>query len=357
MKLLAISDSYLPAEDMRAGLQSLARSGLEITVRHWDHPRLIDLQQANLAIEKGGPEAVPLPPEITGQIESFDIVVVQFAPVSRAFIEAATALKVLAVLRTGTENVDVPCATKLGIAVLNTPGRLSRAVAECTVGLILAEIRNIARAHARLMDGQWSRSYPNSDVIPELFQRTVGLVGCGAVGNLVAGYLRGFGCRLIACDPFCNSAPPGVQLVELDRLMRESDVVSIHARLTAETEHLIGARELSLMKKTAVLVNTARSGLVDEGALIQALYERRIMGAALDVFDMEPLPPDHPFLQLDNVTLTPHLAGSTRDGFRNSPVLMAEFLTNLLQNREPAPLVNGIRPALKNAQSPGLTRL
>lgn len=346
MKLLAISDSYLPAEDMRAGLAPLAQCGVEIETRHWGHPRLVDLQQANLAIERGGPGAVALPAELTVGLAQFDIIVVQFAPISRQLIEAAPRLKVLAVLRTGTENVDVRRATERGIAVLNTPGRLSRAVAECTVGLILTEIRNLARAHARLAGGQWTRAFPNSEDIPELYRRTIGLVGLGAVARLVAGYLQAFGCRLLAFDPYFKGDPAPVQLVDLATLLRESDVVSLHARLTPETQHLIGKKELSMMKRTAVLVNTARSGLVDEPALISALAERRIMGAALDVFDTEPLPPEHPLLRLDNVTLTPHLAGSTRDGFRNSPVLMAGFLAKLLRGEEPVPIVNGVKPPM-----------
>jgi D-3-phosphoglycerate dehydrogenase len=252
----------------------------------------------------------------------------------------------IGVLRGGTENIDVACATQRGVAVLNTPGRLSRAVAECTVGLILAEIRNIARGHARLVQGRWDRSFPNSDAIPELYRRTVGLVGYGAVGQLVAHFLAAFGCRLLAFDPYFQGAATPTTLTDLPTLLKEADVVSLHARLCPETQHLIGAKEMALMKPTAVLVNTARSGLVDEAALIQALRERRIMGAALDVFDLEPLPSDHPFLHLDNVTLTPHLAGSTHDGFRNSPVLMAGHLARLLRGEGPLPVVNGIVPAL-----------
>jgi D-3-phosphoglycerate dehydrogenase len=170
----------------------------------------------------------------------------------------------------------------------------------------------------------------------------------GAVARLVAGYLQAFGCRLLAFDPYFKGDPAPVQLVDLATLLRESDVVSLHARLTPETQHLIGKKELSMMKRTAVLVNTARSGLVDEPALISALAERRIMGAALDVFDTEPLPPGHPLLRLDNVTLTPHLAGSTRDGFRNTPVLMAGFLAKLLRGEEPVPIVNGVKPLMPN---------
>jgi D-3-phosphoglycerate dehydrogenase len=342
MKLLAISDTYLPADDMRAGLSLLSSQGIDVEVRHWQHPRLIDLQQANLAIEQGGPDAVELPADLITGLDQFQVIVVQFAPFSRKLIDAAKCLKLLAVLRTGTENVDVAFASSRGIPVLNTPGRLSRAVAECTIGLILTEIRNLARAHARLTRGEWTRSFPNSDDIPELFRRTVGLVGFGAVGRLVAGYLQAFGCRLLVYDPYFSGDANEIELVDLPTLLRQSDVVSLHARLTPETQHLIGRKQFALMKPTAVLVNTARSGLIDEAALIHALSERRIMGAALDVFDVEPLPPDHPFLKLENVTLTPHLAGSTRDGFRNSPVLMSGFLSKWLRGQGPLPIINNV---------------
>jgi len=347
MKLLAISDTYIPQEFMQQGFAGLKELGVELEVRRWEHPRLIDLQEANLAIEQGGPEAVTLPPEVTDNLADFDIVSVQFTPIGRSFIEAAESLNVIAVLRGGTENVDVDFATRRRISVLNTPGRNARAVAECTLGMILAEIRNIARAHGCLKNGQWRRSFSNSDAIPELCEKTVGLVGYGAVGRLVAGYLRVLGSRIIACDPYCSGDPAPAELVDLETLMRESDVVSIHARLTGETHHLIGRRELAWMKPGAILVNTARSGLVDEEALVQTLSERRIMGAALDVFDTEPLPPDHPLVRLDNVTITPHLAGSTIDAFRNSPKLMAQHLRRMFRGERPLPIVNGVEPRLK----------
>ena len=172
----------------------------------------------------------------------------------------------------------------------------------------------------------------------------MGLVGYGAVARLLAGYLHAMGSRVVAYDPFVTGDSSPATLVDLDSLLQQSDVVSIHARLTQETFHLIGQRELGLMKPHAVLVNTARSGLVDETALVQSLAERRIMGAAIDVFDTEPLPPDHPLLRLDNVTLTPHLAGSTRDAFRNSPGLMAAHLSRWLSGDDRLPVVNGIAP-------------
>ncbi|MHC4477084.1 MAG: 2-hydroxyacid dehydrogenase [Planctomycetota bacterium] len=350
MKLLAISDSYIPSEFMNKGLAQLQQFGVDIEVRHWAHPNLVALQQANLAIENAGPEAVALGAQLTDNVDDFDIIVVQFAPVSRHLIAAAASLKVIGVLRSGAENIDVEFATQRGIAVMNTPGRNARAVAECTIGLILAETRNIARSHACLKNANWRRSFPNSDAIPELLGKTVGLVGYGAVGQLVAGYLNAFGCNIIAYDPYFKGDSTPAKLVDLQTLMRASDVVSIHARLTEESRHLIDHEHISLMKPTAVLVNTARSALVDEQALVGALQQRCIMAAALDVFDTEPLPPDHPLLKLDNVTITPHIAGSTIDAFRNSPKLMADHLTRMLKGQGPLPVINGIIPKL--AQSP-----
>jgi len=346
LNLLAIADFYGPPRFMEAGMALLQPWGVDVTVRFWEHRTLVELQEANLAIETGGPGAVTLPAALCEGLEAFDIVVTQFAPLDRRFIEAARRLKVIGTLRGGLENIDVGSATARGISVLNTPGRNARAVAECTIGLILAEVRNLARSHAKLMCGQWTRVFPNSDEIPELHGKTVGLVGFGAVARLVAGYLHAFGSRVLAYDPYVTGDTGRVRMVDLPTLMRESDIVSIHARLTPQTQHLIGAPQLALMKRSAVLINTARSGLVDEPALIQALAERRIMGAALDVFDVEPLPADHPLLKLDNVTVTPHLAGSSRDAFRNSPRLMAETILRLLRGERPLPVVNGIEPAL-----------
>jgi D-3-phosphoglycerate dehydrogenase len=241
----------------------------------------------------------------------------------------------------------VACATERGITVLNTPGRNARAVAEATLGMILAEIRNIARSHACLKQGQWRREFCNSDAIPELYEKTVGLVGYGAVGRLVAHYLHALGSRIVAYDPYFQGDPTPATLVELPALLEQSDVVSLHARLTQESHHLIGSRELARMKPSAVLVNTARSGLVDESALAEALSQRRIMGAAMDVFDTEPIGPNHPLVPLDNVTITPHLAGSTIDAFRNSPRLMASHLTRMLRGQGELPIINGVAPALR----------
>ena len=341
-KLLALGDLLVPAEFMEVGFEPLRRAGVEVIVRQWEHAAIAQLQRDNLLVEQGGPEAVALPEELTHDVAEFDLLSVQFAPVGASLIEAAARLRLIAVLRGGVENVAVAAATERGIAVLNTPGRNARAVAEFTVGVILAEVRNIARSHAALKQADWRKTFPNSAHIPELYGKTVGLVGYGYVGFLVAGMLHAFGCRLLAYDPYAKRDPAPAALVDLPTLLRESDVISVHARLTDESYHLIGEAELAQAKPTAVLVNTARSGLVDEVALIDALRTGRLGGAALDVFDEEPLPADHPFLTLDNLTLTPHLAGGTRDAFANSPRLMANHLLRMLAGQGDLPVVNGV---------------
>ena len=345
---------------MEEGLISLGGHGVAIDVFPWEHATLEELQEANLKIESGGPDAVPLPDALYQIVPQYDIIVTQFPPVPARLIEAATRLKVIGVLRGGVENIAVETATQRNIAVFNTPGRNARAVAECTVGLILAEIRNIARGHAALKQGIWTRDFPNKNEIPELFSKTVGLVGFGAIGQLVAKFLDAFGANIIVYDPYYTEErlqASGFRLQGsearspkpeacLETLMRTSDIVSIHARYLPETHHLVSREHLLMMKPTAILVNTARSGLVDEKALIEVLQMRKIAGAALDVFDDEPLLENSPFITLDNVTIVPHLAGSTVDAFRNSPRLFASHLIRCFNGEKNLPIVNGISEVL-----------
>jgi D-3-phosphoglycerate dehydrogenase len=324
MKVLAIGDGFIPANVMDAGLEALKTRGAQVVVREWQHPSLKDLQRDNLLVEQGGPDAVTLPAELTADVERYDLAVVQFAPIGREVIRRARSLKFIGVLRAGTENVAAADAAGRGIEVLNTPGRNARAVAEFTVALMLAEIRNIGRAHAALQRGSWRKEYPNGAAIPEVHGKTVGIVGYGNIGRMVAGYLQAFGAQIVFYDPFVKGDTGAARSVSLPELLQTSDIVSLNLRLSEETHHLIGAKELALMKPSAVLVNTSRSGVVDQFALVAALQQRRIQGAALDVFDVEPLPADDPLLQLDNVTLTAHMAGSTIDAFANSPRLFAD---------------------------------
>ena len=163
------------------------------------------------------------------------------------------------------------------------------------------------------------RVYPNSSYIPDLPGKTVGIVGLGEIGLKVAKRLTGFDMKMLAYDPYAKEVPDYIKLVSLEEIMKESDFVTIHARLTNETKGMISAELINLMKPTSYLINSSRSALVDEEALYQALKEGRLAGAALDVFDVEPPGKDYPLVRLENVTITPHMAGGSSDAFFNSP--------------------------------------
>ncbi|MFJ7746566.1 2-hydroxyacid dehydrogenase [Peribacillus sp. NPDC097295] len=325
MKCLAIADLFIPKGMMEQGLIKLADAGIDVTVREWKHENLEQLQKDNLRIENGGSEVIELPETLLEGIEKFDIIITQFAPINENLIHAASNLKVIGVLRGGTENVNVTLAKGRNIKIINTPGRNARSVAEFTVGLLLSELRNIARSHSALKQGIWRKDFPNDAYVPELDERTVGIIGFGNIGQLVGRFLSGFDARIIFHDPYYKGHTDFEQ-VDLDTLLIQSDVVLMHGRLTEETKNMIRFEHFQKMKETAIIVNTARSGLIKEDDLIKALQNKEISGAAIDTFDHEPLGNDSPFLQLDNVTITSHMAGSTSDAFRNTPKKLAERL-------------------------------
>jgi D-3-phosphoglycerate dehydrogenase len=329
MKVLAVADSLFERELIDIAVAPAIELGHEVEIREWQFATVAAQQEQMMVVEQNGPNAVPVPTAFADRYDH-DFVVLQFAPLSAAAIANGVNLKAVFVNRAGLENVDLRAVEERSIAIHSTPGRNSRAVAEFTVGMILAEFRNIARSHELLRAGTWTNRFPNSEWTPELVGKTVGMVGYGRVGALVAEMLGGFHCRLQVFDPWLPPDAPSPPRVDLDTLLATSDVVTIHARLTDESRGLVGARELALMKPTSILVNTARAGLVDEGALAAALAAGRIGGAAIDVFATEPPPPDDAVVASDRATVTPHLAGTTRDAFLAGPRMIAEQLRKAL---------------------------
>ncbi len=328
MKLVGIGDLFIPCEYIENGMKGLAEKGIEVSTVEWKLSGFEELQNINLLVEQGGREEVEIPQNIMEAATDADIIITQFFPVSKALIDACPNLKYIGVLRAGYENVNFEYAAEKGIKVFNTVGRNAHAVSDFAVGVMISEARNIARGHYGIKNGEWIRTYPNSDSIPDFTGKTVGLVGYGEIGRLVAKKLSGFDVNVIVYDPYYKGTD--INLVDLQTLMQESDFVSLHARLTAENEHMIGEAELALMKPTAYLINTSRSGLVDEDALYSVLKNGKIAGAALDVFDVEPPPIDYPLVTLPNVTLTPHMAGGSKDAFINTPKLLCEgFIDHL----------------------------
>ena len=340
MKLVGIGDLFIPHEYIKKGFAQVEALGVKVSTFDWKLSGFQELQAINLKVEKGGAGAYEPPPEVYEAVRDADILITQFCPASAGLIAAAKSLKLIGVLRAGYENIDVAAATERGILVLNTPGRNADAVADYAIGMLLAEARNIARGHAGLKEGRWTREYPNSGMIPDMPGKTVGLVGLGEIGRKVAKRLSGFEVEILAYDPFVKEPPAGIRMVALPELMARSDFVSIHARLTKETEGMIGAELIGKMKRTAYLINTSRSALVDEKALYEALESGRIAGAALDVFDLEPPGADYPLVRLPNVTVTPHMAGGSNDAFYNCPKLLAAELAKFLSGGEPRSAVN-----------------
>lgn len=330
MKCLAISDLFIDKEMMEKGLKQLTNKDIEIEVREWTHESIEKLQEDNIKTEQHGSEAVSLPEELLKNLETFDIVITQFAPISKAFIDRCSNLKILGVLRAGTENVNTAYAESKNIKVLNTPGRSITSVSEFTVGMILSEIRNISRANRKLKEGIWEKHFPNGVLSPELNKSTIGLIGYGAIGQKVAELLRPFGGEIIFYDGYFNGETPDKQVSSLDELVAKADIVSMHYRLTDKTKHMLNKHHFNQMKANAIVINTARSGLINEQDLIEALQKEKIQGAAVDVFDHEPLPADHPYLKLENITITPHIAGSTIGNFADSPVILSDRIIKTL---------------------------
>lgn len=324
MKCLAIADLFIDKKMMENGLQDLVEKGIEVEVREWKHESIEKLQEDNIKSEQEGSEAVFLPNALIEGIEQFDIVITQFAPIGKEVLDRCSNLKVLGVLRAGIENVNAEYAESKGVKVLNTPGRSITSVSEFAVGMILSEIRNISRANRKLKNGIWEKHYPNGVLSPELKKSTIGLIGYGAIGQRVADLLRPFGCEIIFYDGYYNGETVDKQVDTLDELVASADIISMHYRLTEKTKHMLNRHHFELMKDNAIVINTARSGLISEPDLIAALQENKITGAAVDVFDQEPLPSDHPYLSLENITITPHIAGSTYGNFADSPVILSE---------------------------------
>jgi D-3-phosphoglycerate dehydrogenase len=244
-------------------------------------------------------------------------------------VEAAPRLRVVGLCRGGTDSVDRAALQERGVRLVTAPGRNANAVAEMTVALMLAEVRNVGRAHAALAAGGWRKQYANDGKPGELRGKTAGLIGLGNVGRKVAALLGAFGMRLLVYDPLLSEeavAAEGAEKTELAELLAAADFISLHARTDPADPPLLGAAELARMKPTAYLVNTARAYLIDEDALATALRRGRIAGAALDVFRQEPLPADSPLRRLDNLTLTPHLAGSTLEAWHNAPGMVVDSI-------------------------------
>jgi len=337
-KAIVLGDAMIPGSEFaRAAEKYLGDIITDLKVgdweTNWDH-----LQARRLKVEKEGPEIEIVPDLVKEEGADTEAIMGLFVPISSKLFDAMPHVRIVGVSRAGTENVNINEATKRKILVFNVEGRNAEAVSDFTVGLIIAESRNIARAHYAIKNGKWRKNFLNSDWIPQLNEKTIGIIGFGYIGKLLVKKLSGFNVKIIVHDPFINR-PIGneydVRLVDKETLLKESDFVTLHARLRPDNKHMLGIKELDMMKPTAYLINTARAGLVDQSALISILRDRKIAGAALDVFNNEPLEQESELIKLDNVTLTTHIAGTTKEALSNSPGLLMEDIQRFFTGKNP----------------------
>lgn len=280
------------------------------------------------------------PQQLMERIGDYEAVIVRGrTKVSAEVIARGARLKVIARAGVGVDNIDVVAATKRGIPVVNAPAASTISVAELTLAHMLSLARRIPEADRSMRAGRWEKKAFEGS---ELYGKTLGLVGSGRIGAEVAARAKAFGMRVIAFDPYL---PPrvaderGIALTTLEAVLLDADFVSVHAALTDETRHMLGARQLALMKKSAFLVNCARGEIVDEAALAAALRNREIAGAAIDVFEREP-PTASPILTEEHTSLTPHLGASTREAQTRVGETAAADVLRVLAGQRPEFVVN-----------------
>ena len=274
------------------------------------------------------------------QIEDVDAIIAGDSKISEESLKKAKRLKVIGRPGVGVDNVDLKACTERGILVFNVPGINADSVAEHVIGMILAISKKFLQRDNLARSGRWGER--DKIIGSELKGKTIGIIGLGNVGSLVAKKAKGFEMKILAYDPYLpieKAKELDVNIVDLPVLLRESDYISINCPLTDETRKMIGERELRLMKKDAILINTARGGIVDEDALYDALKEGWIRAAGIDVLENEPVS-EHLLFHLDNVLLTPHSAGLTIEALRRTAMAVCEDILRVLKGELPKNLVN-----------------
>ena len=316
-----------------SGIRTLQDAGLEIDHKSWLETGKLHMGESLLQTIKDG---------------NYDIVIVEGDELKEEIL-TQTEVKLIGSVRGAPNNISLQAATARKIPVIAVPGRNTIAVAEHTIALMLAQARKIVAAERFLKNDFFVDDFKDFANMYthlmgfELFGRTVGIIGLGKIGFEVAKRLQVFGVDLLVTDPYADVSrvkDVGGTLVELDELLKKSDIVSIHCPSTVETQGMLGAKEFQKMKPTAVLVNTARASIVDEYALRDALINGTIAGAGLDVFSMEPVDSDNEFLELDNVTVMPHMGGNTMETVKRQSDSIVTSILAFLKGEKPSNILN-----------------
>jgi len=339
-QIAVIGDRFMKPEAFLDALGPIAGEGSELRSLELPWP---DEPMRHGYVDGGLPglkEYMGEPEEIIRFVDGAEILINHLAPITGGMLDRLKHLKLIAVARGGPVNIDIAACHERGVTIVNAPGRNSSAVAEFTIGAILAETRLIRAGHEALRKGEWRGDLYRADLTgTELSELTVGLIGYGFIGTKVTRLLKPFGCRILVADPYKTLSPEdaadGVVPVDLDRLLAESDVVSLHARVTEETKGFLAAPQFTRMKRGAFFINTARGPMVNYEDLYQALASRHLRGAMLETFWLEPPPKDAALLRLDNVTLTPHIAGASTTTVKIAARMAAEEVRRYLAGEPP----------------------
>lgn len=338
MKIVVIGDALVSSATLIDAAKDIhfpdmGSESIEFQVFEWfSHLSKEQFQEKILDIEKNGPEAMTIADGICEAMQDADYLFVHIAPVSKAMLESANKLKLIGTCRGGLEHIALEQVKKNSIPLIHVI-RNAEPVADFTIGLMYAETRNIARAHHEIKSGCWRKSFSNDPYKTVLSNHTVGLMGLGYIGKLVAKRLLALGVHVIAYDPFIDKsklkqAGIDIPLFDLDEFISQVDILSLHMRLSSETANMINDDIITKMKPNSYIINTARAGVVCKEALIHALKNKKIAGAALDVSWIEPIAAGDPLLELDNITLTTHIAGDTIDAIPNAPYLLKTVLND-----------------------------
>ena len=337
-KILVAGDRHILSRLLVEALEEELGEDLDMATLDFDWPMESHVDVAEVREAAGSED------EVIEAGEGAEVIVTQLAPITRKVLSALEDLKLVIVTRGGPVNVNVEAATENGVIVANAPGRNAPAAAEYALGLMLAAMKRIPEAHASLKGGEWrGEFYAYEENGVELDGATVGLVGFGAIGSRVARVLDAFGATVLVYDPFVDDSKVeevGGRKAELDELLQRSKVVSLHARLTEETRGMIGAEQMARMPEGSVLVNTARGGLLDYGALCDALESGHLGAAALDVYDEEPPPEGSRLFTAPNLVLSPHIAGATRETAHRAASIAAAEVGRYARGEELANPVN-----------------
>lgn len=335
--IVLVGDAFVSTDTMEDAVRASKINIGKISKAFWGTPDKSIFAQRQLNIERNGSEAEDWAEGLADIMGDCTVIVTHFNPIPRALIDKAPNLNAIFTCRGGLEHINIDAASERNIPVVNVI-RNSIPVAEFALGMILSITRNISTSHHLLIEEKWEKTYPNSEFTSTLGNLTVGLIGIGNVGIELAVRLKALGVSMIAFDEYISkerlerSGLGDINMVSsMEEIFSKADVISLHLRLTAENKGIINRHFFGLMKPSAYIINTARGGLVNQADLLDALRNHSIAGAALDVFDQEPLPEQSGFKGLDNVVITPHIAGATVDAIPMSPFLLMREVDKIIE--------------------------